>query len=130
MEYRFYKSEDHPMVAHWWESWGWDVFPEIALPETGVIMTNGGVDVAVGFLYKTDSCVCWAENFVASKTAPRELRKGAIDALIKQMAIVAKEQGFLMMMSSVQHPGLIKKLIAAGYNEKYETNMSNLMKVL
>lgn len=130
MQYRYYKPEDYSMLTQWWESWSWGAFPEAALPATGIIISNEGVDVAAAFLYKTDSCVCWAENYISSKEAPRNLRRGAIEFLIKRMMVEAKEQGFAIMMSSVQHSGLIKKLIEAGCEEEYETGMSNLMKVL
>jgi len=130
MEYRYYKSEDHPMLAQWWESWGWVVLPEVVLSKTGIIISNGGVDVTAGFLYKTDSAVCWAENYISNKTAPKELRKGSVEFLIERLMIEAKEQGFMVIMSSVQHKGLIQKLVDAGCDAQYESNMSNLVKVL
>lgn len=130
MEYRFYQAVDHPMIAKWWESWGWDVLPEIALPTTGIIVTNEGEDIAAVFLYKTDSCVCWAEHFVANKTASRDARKGGVEFLIRTVMEVAKEQGFMMMMASMQHKGLIGKMMEAGCDENSETNMTNLVKVL
>lgn len=130
MEYRYYKSEDHPMIAKWWEAWGWAVLPPVALPATGIIVSNRGEDVAAVFLYKTDSCVCWAEHFVVNKAASREARKGGVDFLIKAVMDEAKMQGFMMMMSSMQHTGLISKMIEAGCDENSETNMTNLVKVL
>lgn len=130
MEYRYYTKEDYPMVSKWWEQWGWTPFPEVAIPKTGIIVSNGGVDIAVSFLYGTDSCVCWAENFVVNKKAPKALRKGAVDFLIEKTVEEGKNQGYLIMMSSVQHKGLIKKLIAAGYSEEVEVNMTNLMRAL
>lgn len=130
MEYRYYKAIDHPMVAKWWESWGWDVLPELALPTTGIVVSNEGEDIAVAFLYKTDSCICWAEHFVVSKEASRQARKGGVDFLIKTMMEEAKRQGFIMMMASMQHKGLIGKMLDAGCDENTEINMTNLIKVL
>ena len=130
MEYRYYQATDHLMIAKWWESWGWDVLPEMALPTTGIIVTNEGEDIAAVFLYKTDSCVCWAEHFVVNKGASREARKGGIDFLIKTVMEEAKSQGFAIMMASMQHDGLIAKMIDAGCDENTETNMTNLVKVL
>lgn len=130
MEHRYYTKEDYPMLCKWWKDWDWCAFPEVALPKTGIIVSKDGVDLAASFLYATDSCVCWAENFISNKEAPRELRKGSIEFLIEKTIEEGRNQGFLLMMSSVQHEGLIKKLIAAGYNEQVEANMTNLVRAL
>ena len=118
------------MICQWWDDWGWTPFPEICLPKTGVIVSKDGVDLAASFLYATDSCVCWAENFISNKHAPRELRKGSIEYLIEKTIEEGKNQGFLVMMSSVEHKGLIKKLLNAGYDKNIETNMTNLTRAL
>ena len=130
MKHRYYTQNDYLMLTKWWESWDWMALPEVTLPATGIIITNQGVDICAAFLYKTDSAVCWAENFIIDKQAPRDLRRGAVECLIKQITIEAKEQGFAVMMSSIQHEGLIKKLIASGYSPEYEKNMCNLVRVL
>lgn len=104
--------------------------PEVALPKTGIIISRDGVDLAASFIYATDSCVCWAENFITNKKAPRELRKGSVDYLIEMTIEEGKRQGFLVMMSSVHHEGLIKKLLKAGYDENVESGMTNLTRVL
>jgi hypothetical protein len=130
MEHRYYTKEDYPQLVTWWQDWGWAAFPEMALPKTGIIVSKDGVDLAASFLYTTDSCVCWAENFISNKKAPRHLRKGAVDFLIEKTIEEAKNQGFLIMMSSVQHEGLIKKLLNAGYDKNIETGMTNLTRVL
>ena len=123
-------GQDYDMLCEWWGAWEWPALPMSFLPETGIIVSNGGEDVAAAFLYKTDSCVCWAENFVSNKDAKRENRKGSIEYLIEVLTKEAKESGFSLMMSSIQHKGLIDKLIKGGYNSEYESNMSNLVKVL
>jgi hypothetical protein len=130
LKYRYYTVDDYGTLSKWWIDWDWAVLPPALLPKIGIIVSNGGEDVAAAFLYKTDSCVCWAENFISSRTSKRENRQGAIEFLVKVLSEVAKENGFSIMMSSIQHEGLIKKLLNCGYNPQYETNMSNLVKVL
>ena len=130
MEYRLYTKEDYPIIVEWWEDWGWTPFPEIALPKTGIIISKDGVDLAASFIYATDSCVCWAENFISNKKAPRDLRKGSIEFLIEKTVEEGKNQGFLIMMSSVEHEGLIKKLVDAGYDKTVERGMTNLTRKL
>ena len=106
MDYRLYKPEDYPTIYKWWLDWGWEPFPEIAIPENGIVVYEGDVELAASFIYKTDSCVCWAENFIANKRAPRELRKGAVEFLIESTLDHAKEMGFSIVMSSVNHKGI------------------------
>jgi len=130
MESRYYTKEDYPTLCQWWEDWGWPAFPEIALPKTGIVVSKDGVDLAASFLYGTDSCVCWAENFVSNKTAPKELRTGSVDFLIERTIEEGQNQGFLLMMSSVKHKGLIDKLINAGYSDTIEDGMTNLTRAL
>jgi len=126
----FSVEKDYTAVCRWWESWGWPPVPEMFLPEIGIVISNKGVDICSGFLYKTDSAACWAENYISNKDVPRELRQGAIEFLIQRLIKEAKDAGFIAMMSSVNNPSLIKKLLKAGAIDKYESNMSNLMVVL
>lgn len=130
LKHRYFLPTDYPMFSSWWESWGWDPFPELLLPPTGIIVSNQGVDICGGFLYKTDSLVCWAENYISNKEAPRELRAGSIEYLINCLAEEGRRHGFKIMMSSVSHKGLVTKLIASGFDPKYEDKMCNLMRVL
>ncbi len=131
MESRYFNYDtDYNMLVKWWESWGWPAIPKQLLSMTGIIVLNNNVGVCAGWLYRTDSAVCWAENYIINKDAPKELRKGSIEFLIEKLIKEAKESGFSMMMSSVRHPGLIKKLLDAGCQEQYDTNMSNLARIL
>lgn len=130
LKHRYVTEQDYDMLCEWWKSWNWAALPQVCLPKVGIIVSNGGEDVAAAFLYKTDSCVCWAENFISNKAAKRENRKGSIEYLIEVLTQEAKDSGFILMMSSINHKGLIDKLLKCGYNPEYETNMSNLVKVL
>lgn len=130
MKHRYYTKEDYAQIVVWWEDWGWIPIPEIALPKTGIIVSNGGVDLAASFIYKTDSCVCWAENFISNKKALSNLRGGSIEFLIDKTIEEGRNQGFLVMMSSIKHQGLISKLIKAGYSQEVESGMTNLTRAL
>jgi len=129
MESRLYTTEDYKTVYKWWKDWNWDAMPEVALPETGIVVSKDGVDLAASFIYKTDSIVCWAENFISNKKAPRELRKGSVEFLIEKTVEQARDMGFNIMMSSISHKGLIDKLTNAGYQVS-DTKMTNLVRVL
>ena len=129
MEHRLYKPEDYKTLYKWWKDWNWEAMPEVALPETGIIISKDGVDLAASFIYKTDSAVCWAENFISNKEAPKELRKGCVEFLIEKTIQEARSMGFSIMMSSISHKGLVDKLVRAGYQVS-DTKMTNLVRVL
>lgn len=129
MKHRYFTPDDYEMICKWWQDWSWQPLPLAALPRTGIIVTNEGVDLAASFIYTTDSCVCWAENFISNKEAPRHLRKGSIEFLIEKTIEEGKNQGFMMMMSSVEHEGLIKKLTDANFLAA-EKGMTNLVRAL
>ena len=129
MQSRYYTPEDYENVANWWKQWDWEPLPQIALPEIGIVVSNQGVDLGVAFLYQTDSCICWAENYVVNKEVDKKLRAGCVEFLIEKIIEEAKELGFLMVMSSVTHTFLIKKLLRAGY-QVTDKEMTNLLRVL
>jgi len=127
-----YSENDHyAMLASWWDSWaGWVAIPPMMLPENGlVIYSDCGVPLCAGFLYKTDSCVAWAEHIISSKEAPKELRGGSVEFLINSLSNCAKDLGFKAVMSSIIHTGLINKMLSCGYT-KTDLNMTNMLKVL
>ena len=129
MEIRNYESSDYSMLCKWWEHWGWSPLGEATLSKTGLIVTNQGIDVASCFIYKTDSCVCWIEHYLINKQASKHARRGAIEFLIDASVEKAKQMGFAVSMSSVNHKGLIEKLIQSGYSHG-DSNMSNLVRGL
>lgn len=130
MEWRYYTLKDYPTLTDWCESWGWEKLPEFAIPRIGVVVSNEGVDLCMGFIYQTDSGICWAENIISNRKASREIRKGCVDFLLNILACVAKDHGFVVMMSSIKNKSLINKMVNSGYSDKLEENMTNLMRVL
>jgi hypothetical protein len=118
MEFRLFTDADYPIVESWWKDWGWPPVHQSSLSETGVIVSNGGLDIAAVWLYKTDSDMALIEWFIANKKAPRELRKGCIEGLSDEVARLAKEFGYLTMTCCISNPSLINKLESTGFGFK------------
>ncbi len=129
MQYRFFTEDDYAMICSWWESWKWQPIPITSLPKTGIIVSNGGVDVCAAFLYKSDSAICWLEWFISNPQAKREQRKGSIEYLIDVSADVAREYGFSMILCSLKHENLMRKVEDAGF-VRTETGMTNFIGVV
>jgi len=130
MKARYFTEQDYAKISSWFIDWGWDAIPLAFLSSCGVVVSNEGVDICAGWVYSTDSAACWGENYISDKNTPKELRVGAIEFLIDRMAEEAKSKGFLVMMSSVKHRGLIKKLLSCGFEADYEQDMCNLTRIL
>lgn len=83
--------------------------PEV-LPQTGVIVENdAGVPVCAGFIYKTDSKICWLEFIVSDPLSDTLERGRALDTLIDSLVSRAKQMEFSVMFTSSNHERLIKR---------------------
>jgi hypothetical protein len=129
MKIRNFDLDDYLEVEKWWKSWGWSPIPPTFLSSTGFVVESDKL-ICAGWLYKTDSAVCWAENYIANKEVGKKERAEGLDMLIETLIQEGKKEGFKVMMSSTRCPFLIKKLLKAGCEKIYDTGMSNLVRVL
>lgn len=112
---RQYTEEDYKMLCEWWGAWGWQAIPEMFLPATGIVIGDDKGDICAVFLYKTDSAIIWAENYISSKEARGKRRKDAMQMLISEAKKQAREMGYKVVMSAVKHDGLASKLKNNGF---------------
>jgi len=69
--------------------------PELDLfPEIGVIVPG----VACGFLYKTDSKICYIENLIANPEVSEEDRNKALDVIVAELIKIGTDLGFRAML--------------------------------
>lgn len=125
MNVRLFTEKDYPIVCSWWKDHQWPSIPLSFLPKTGIIVD----DCAAGFLYCTDSKLCWLEFVVVDKSADKQRRRDALDLLISESIEIAKESGYMVMFSSVSHAGLIQRYKNHGFDVT-DQNMTNLIKRL
>ena len=104
------------ILCKWWEDWGWTPPPLDMLPDTGFILSNQfEEDICAGFLYKTDSKVCWLEYIVSDKKYKRDDRSRAITSIIDYLSKKAKEEDFKYIYTSLKNKPLIKKYESCGF---------------
>lgn len=116
MEVEFFDfSKHYAEVAGWWSRHKWPIIAPKMLPRTGIMVREEATNVCVGWIYCTDSTMCWLEFIVANPDAPGKLRFKALDLLIETLSGHAKDMGFEVVFSSLQHKGLMKKFVKAGY---------------
>lgn len=114
---RIIKEEDYTELLTWWK---WHRFPAPdleMLPNSGVMISKEGINICAGYIYFTNSKICWIE-FIVSNPNYRELdRKEAIKELILQLGYIAKDNGFKVAYTNLKNPSLIKCFSDVGYHE-------------
>ena len=133
--FNLHKEKDrelfYPIISNWWKKWKQTPIPPKALPETGLMISNKGIFICCGFLYKTDSIMSIIGWIISNPNKEhRELRTGAIELLIESLENLAKQMGFEAFFVPARNPNLIKKLNSLGYDlEKADRNMNNFIKI-
>jgi hypothetical protein len=122
------KEEDYNMLLSWWK---WHRFPapkKQMLPDNGlggIIIQDEGIDICAGFLYLTNSKLCWLEYIVSNpEYKNKENRKIAISLTIKRLCEIAKEIGYEAVFTSVKNPHLISQFESFGFSKDNATEMA------
>jgi hypothetical protein len=113
---RNHTADDYVTFCEWWAAWGWAAIPEAFLPPNSlVVCEDDGKPVCAVFLYRTDTPIIWAENYISAKSS--KSRQIAMAILIDSIGIRAKELGAVAVMSAVRHNGLARRLESAGFTK-------------
>lgn len=125
MNIRLFTPLDYEMVCSWWNGHDWPSIPLTFLPTTGIIVDN----CAVGFIYSTDSKICWLEFIVVDPKSDKTHRREALNILINEAAKIAKEMGHSAIFTSTSHEGLIERYKNNKFNVT-DKNITNLMRII
>lgn len=104
-------AEDLPTVRAWCLARGKNDFPPGWLPRIGYWVPG----VLSGFLYRTDSGVCFLESLVANPETTREERTEAMHAVSAAVASHARELGYQYLLGSSTIPTVTQAARDAGY---------------
>ena len=116
LQLRKFKKEDYKTILNWWKFWKFSAVPFDFLPETGYMLTYNGEDVIAGFLYKTNSKVCWIEFIVSNpKIKDRSLRKSSKIHLISILSEMAKDYDFKYIYANLKDKHLINTYLQCGF---------------
>lgn len=108
---REYTPNDYSMLCSWWNTHKFPPPPEAIFPQVGVIID----ECAAGFLYQTDSAIAWVEWIVVDPVCDKIKRRQALDLLIDELSALAKNKGFKVIFTSVEHEGLMDRLKTKGF---------------
>jgi hypothetical protein len=118
--------EDYDTIVEWWKSWpGWEPLGRNLLPEDGtggIMIEREGKPLIAGFLYVTNSDICWMEWIVSDPT--QRNKSEAMSLLISSLEKWGKEAGFKVILSIGRSKNLINEHKKLGYtvdnNPSYE----------
>lgn len=96
----FNKDEDYEKIAKWWIDHDQVPCPIDLLPNIGFIVD----DMVVGFLYQTDSGICFVESLVSKKDTNKEERREALDKLMDSLVEVAEGMKYKKIIFHTLHP--------------------------
>lgn len=99
MDIRSLNGSDYDdILVDWWKDWGWsdppskDILPDNG--ECGAIVYQDDIPVCAGFLYTSNSELCWISWIISNKRyKDRKKRKESIKALIETLSLAGKETG-------------------------------------
>jgi hypothetical protein len=135
MDIRIAKHSDYKTLKEWWSFWRFPAPSQESLPSfgkdsfNGIIASKNNKDIASGFLYETNSNMCWIEFIVTNPKTTSEERNEAILKVLEELSLSAKELGFSIVFSSIKNQNLINKYIESGFIEGTK-GTSELIKIL
>lgn len=135
MDIRIAKHTDYETLKDWWGFWRFPAPSIPSLPQyeqgsfNGLIASHNGKDLAAGFLYETNSAMCWIEYIVTNPKTSSEEREEAILKVLEELSSSARELGYLAIFSSLKNENLINKYKKIGFIEGTK-GTTELIKIL
>ncbi len=117
------------ILLGWWNDWKWTAPQKDFLPsdgQGGMIVYDGDIPICAGFLYITNSKVCWVDWIISNKSyTEKENRYNAIMFLIDTLSQVGENNGCKYIYALIKNPSLIKKYEQLGFvkGDSYTSEM-------
>jgi poly-gamma-glutamate capsule biosynthesis protein CapA/YwtB (metallophosphatase superfamily) len=111
---RAFKKEDIQTVNEWEKAWGLNPSALDHYPETGFIVE----EVCAGFLYKTDSSICFIDGYISNPKTEKEIRKKALDLVTEEIFKAGKEMGFKTCIAYTENPAVRSRCLDNNFKPK------------
>lgn len=126
------KDTDYSTLCQWWKDWRWTPPPKDFLPENGtggLMIYKRDIEICAGFIYFTNSLICWNEFIVSNFHYKEKDRKDALRALIVELNRIAKNKGCRYAYTVVKNQNLENIYKELGFS-KGSQKVNELLKVL
>ena len=95
----------------------------------GIMLSKEGITICAGFVYYTNSKMCWIEFVVSNPDYRESDRKEALVSLINELGEIAKSQGYKVAYTNLKNASLINHFSDCQYI-KGSTDTTEMIKVL
>lgn len=120
---RDYIEDNYATLCKWWEAQKFPAPHNSILPATGYIAN----EAAAGFLYITNSPLCWLEWVVVNPEAEKKVRNESINEVIEYVCDRAAFCGATQVFTSSNYWPFIARLKKSGF-EVGDTNTTQLFR--
>lgn len=96
------------------------------LPEIGFVVSDGDLDIAIGFIIKTDTSRCIFAFPVVNPQANKKQRQDGLDLLIKAVVSWQELSGYKSLYSWTNKSKQAQRLIENGFLE-YDSNVKHFL---
>jgi hypothetical protein len=109
---RLLEESDYPQLVEWWK---WHRFSpplQEMLPDNGtcgIMLSKDGINICTGFIYFTNSKMCWIEFIVSNPDYRESDRKECLELLINSLCNLAGNYGFKVAYTNLKNASLIDR---------------------
>lgn len=108
---RMLTTDDWELLVSWWKDWGWPVLSKDILPDEGtggIMIEHEGKPIAAGFIYWSNSGMCWLDWVISDYNGNKRARPLAVKMLIETVESMVKKAGKKCLMSISRSNSLLK----------------------
>jgi len=118
------------ILVGWWEDWKWSAPVKDFLPNTGFIVYDENTPICAGYIYTTNSKVCWVDWIISNfNYKNKENRKKALILLIETLTNTSRYLDSKYCYALIKNKSLINIYKELGYIEG-DSYTSEMIKIL
>ena len=119
-----YNDSYYSQLQNWCEDRGFDAPDKEMLSDIGFIIP----DVCVGFLYLTNSKVCYLETILSNPNSSDALRDSSIDLIVEALIQKATILNYKLILSVTKLDCIVKRALEHGFTTSSKQTL--LIKVI
>lgn len=113
-----FQPEDYQSISSWQAARGKNAPPLELLPPTGFIVK----DLAVGFIYYTQSRLAFIEHYIANPLADKAARAQAMDIITQMICLDAQMRGVKILVAGTQIKNIETLALKNGFKSVGQQN--------
>lgn len=108
-------SKHYAIIQQWWKEYKSFAPLQEHLSQNGFIIYLEEKPICAGFVYKTDSKICWFEQQISNPDTDKEVRDAALSLLIDTAIDWASSENFSLIFTSTNSAKFQSRLEKTGF---------------